>query len=77
MTSIQKSCIIYSKVGIENGAKVQMLEAILRGKRVGSALFQGVKKPVNTGATGISKTGYRDEARHGKAFAGLLKRYFN
>lgn len=56
--------------------KVQMWEAILCGKSVGSVIFQGAKKPVSTGTIGIPETDYRDEARHGKAFAGLLKRYF-
>ncbi len=60
LTSRAKSSIIYSKVGIENGAK---------SANVGSD-FMWEKR-------GKSETDYRVEARHGKAFEGLLKRYFS
>ena len=43
--------------------KMQMWEAILRGKSVGSVLSQRAKKPANAVVIGISKTVNRDEAR--------------
>ena len=53
-----------------------MWEAVLRGKSVGNEILKNFKPPVFTGKTDTFQSDVRDEARHGKAFAGLLKRYF-
>lgn len=53
-----------------------MWEAVLRGKSVGNERLQILKTPVFTGKTGKSQSDIRDEARHGKGFEGMLKRYF-
>jgi len=46
------------------------------GQTVGKSIFPAQKKPANPDKIGILNLQFRDEARHGKAFAGLLKRYF-
>ena len=53
-----------------------MWEAVLRGKSEGKENLLFLKTPVFTGKTSNFQSDIRDEARHGKAFEGLLKRYF-
>ncbi len=46
------------------------------GQMVGKSVFPAQKKPAKPDKIGILNLQFRDEARHGKGFEGLLKRYF-